>query len=90
MSCMGRVENEVMLLTAYFTSAFVDHLETPASRSCTSKGTTAVRNPIQEERARKKALLSRMFSSTFTALRSSSLKSDALDISNPTAALMME
>ncbi len=87
--CIGSVVNEVMLKTAYRISDFVDHLELPASRSCTSKGTAIVRKPTHEESARKNACFSFMFKSAFTTFLSRSLKSEALDMSIPVAELMI-
>lgn len=88
--CIGAVEKEVIFRRAYFVSAAVDHLDSPAVRSCTSKVTDVVLKPIQEDIARKKAFFSCIRTSTSTAFRSSSLKSDALDILNPVAAPIRE
>ena len=68
----------------------MDHLDSPSSRGWTSNSTSAVRKPIQEDRARKKAFFSRMASRVSTARRSRSLKSEARDMSMPVARLMME
>ena len=74
---------------AYLISFQTDHLEVPAARSCTAKGTEIVLKPIQEESARKKGARSGMASSASTACRSRSLKSEAFDISTPAALLIM-
>lgn len=79
--CMGAEENEVILEAAYLIRDQVDHLDSPMVRSLTSNSMVVEVNPIQEESARKKAFFSFMFSKALTAFRSSSLKSDALDIS---------
>ena len=78
-------ENDVMLEMAYLVRALTDHLDSPASLSCTSNGTSVVLKPTHEERALKNAFFSFIFRRTFTAFLSSSLKSDAWLISNPAA-----
>ena len=87
-NCMGAPEKEVMFWTAYLVRLHTDHLETPISRSCTSNGRIVVLNPTQEDRARKKGARSGMIKSASIALRSSSLKSEARDISIPVALLI--
>ena len=58
-------------MNAYFTSAQGDHLETPASLSCTSNSTLVVLYPTQEEVARKNIFLSgidRILSTAFLSI----------------------
>src|SRR5699024_1178353 len=87
--CIGAAEKEEILETAYLISDQVDHFVSPTSRSRTSNSTEVVLNPIQEDRARKKAFFSRIFKRAFTAFRSRSLKSEARDISTFVRRLMI-
>ena len=85
---MGALEKDVMLRIAYFTSDQADHFEVPTVRSCTSKGTVVVLNPIQEERALKKGARSGIISNASMARRSKSLKSEAFAMSMRVALLI--
>ena len=51
-NCSGKVVNATIFVNAYFTKDHGDHLETPASLSCTSNSTLVVLYPTQEEVAR--------------------------------------
>ena len=60
-TCIGAVENEEILLSAYLTRDKVDHLDSPASLSCTSNSTEVVLKPIEvtEENAYERTYLDR-------------------------------
>ena len=87
--CIGAALNDVILFTAYRTNDLNDHLDSPASRSCTSNSTYVVLNPTQDDNARKNTFRSGSFRNSSAACRSINLKSDALDISIPVASLII-
>ena len=67
--CIGAALNDVILFTAYRTNDLNDHLDSPASRSCTSNSTYVVLNPTQDDNARKNTLRSGSFRNSSAACR---------------------
>ena len=51
--CIGATVNDVILLIAYLKRDLNDHLDTPASLSCTSNSTYVVLNPTHDDNALK-------------------------------------
>ena len=49
--CIGATVNDVILLIAYLKRDLNDHLDTPASLSCTSNSTYVVLNPTHDDNA---------------------------------------
>ena len=86
-TCIGKDEYDAIEFSANLTSARPDHLDRLPRRSSTSKHTLSVLKPVQPDIARKNVWLSGMSCSTATTFASSSLKSDALFISIPVAAV---
>ena len=79
--CIGSTENDVILFSAYLTKDFVDHLDSPSSRSLTSKNNLVLLKPHHDDNALKKVLRSGILFNVSITFLSINLKSDAFFIS---------